>query len=160
LERYLQKKPAVKEQEQNLAETGKHITFAEQRAENAERELTTVLTLQMLTKKIGENLDCIVTGLTGFGVFVQCKKFGIEGLIRMDALGADKWKYNEKIQCIVGERSGRSIRLGQAIKVRIVSVNVPARQLDVSPVELLAKEPKQRIKNRIRKKTAKKKRKK
>jgi ribonuclease R len=160
LECYLQNKSIPKEQEQNLAETGKHITFTEQRAEDAERELTKVLTLQMLSKKIGEQLDCVVTGLTGFGVFVQCRKFGIEGLIRMDALGPDQWKYNEKTQCIVGERSGRSIRLGQAIKVRIVSVSVPARQLDVSPVELLAKEPKQRTKSKTREKQAKKKRKK
>jgi ribonuclease R len=159
LEFYLQNKPIPKEQEQNLAEVGKHITFTEQRAENAERELTTVLTLQMLSKKIGEQLDCVVTGLTGFGVFVQCKKFGIEGLVRMTALGPDNWKYNEKTQCIVGERSGCSIRLGQAMKVRIVSVNVPARQLDVSPVELLAKEPKQRTKSKARKKQTKKKRK-
>jgi ribonuclease R len=113
----------------------------------------------MLSKKIGEQLDCVVTGLTGFGVFVQCRKFGIEGLIRMTALGPDRWNYNDKIQCIVGERSGRSIRLGQAIKVRIVSVNVPARQLDVSPVELLAEEPKQRTKSKARKKQTKKKRK-
>ncbi len=159
LEFYLQNKPAPKAQEQNLAEDGKHITFTEQRAENAERELTTVLTLQMLSKKIGEQLDCVVTGLTGFGVFAQCRKFGIEGLIRMDALGPDHWNYNEKTQCIVGERSGCSIRLGQAMKVRIVSVNVPGRQLDISPVDLLAKEPKQRTKSKTRKKQTKKKRK-
>lgn len=145
--------------DENLVETGKHITFTEQRAEDAERELTAVLTLQMLSKKIGEQLDCVVTGLTGFGVFVQCRKFGIEGLIRMAALGPDHWNYNDKTQCIVGERSGCSIRLGQAIKVRIVSVNVPARQLDVSPVELLAKEPKQQTKSKARKKQTKKKRK-
>jgi len=160
LECYLQNKSAPKEQEQNLVETGKHISFTEQRAEDAERELTTVLTLQMLSKKIGEQLDCVVTGLTGFGVFVQCKKFGIEGLIRMVALGSDQWNYNEKSQCVVGERSGRSIRLGQGMKVRIVSVNIPARQLDVSPVELLAKEPKQQTKSNARTKRTKKKRKK
>jgi ribonuclease R len=160
LEFYLQNKPAPREQEQNLAETGKHITFTEQRAEDAENELTTVLTLQMLSKKIGEQLDCVVTGLTGFGVFVQCRKFGIEGLIRMDALGPDQWNYNDKTQCIVGERSGRSIRLGQAIKVFIVSVNVPARQLDVRPVELLAKEHKGRSGSINKKKRIKKRRKK
>jgi len=159
LEFYLQNKPAPKEQEQNLTEIGKHITFTEQRAEDAERELTTVLTLQMLSKKIGEQLDCVVTGLTGFGVFVQCKKFGIEGLIRVAALGPDQWNYNDKTQCIVGERSGHSIRLGQAMKVCIVSVNVPARQLDVRPIEPLTKEPKLRAKIKTQKKQTKKRRK-
>ncbi len=136
----------------DLTEIGKHITFTEQRADDAEKELTTVLILQMLSKKIGEELDCVVTGLTSFGVFVQSRKFGIEGLIRMGDLGQDYWKYNTKAQCIVGQRSGCNIRLGQAIKVRIVSVNVPARQLNVCPIEPLAKAPTQRSKSKLGKK--------
>jgi ribonuclease R len=123
--------------ELDLAEIGKHITFTEQRAEDAEKELTTVLILQMLSKRIGEELNCVVTGLISFGVFVQSRKYGIEGLIQMGDLGVDVWKYNQKAQCIVGVRSGTSVHLGQAMKVRIVSVNVPARQLNVTPAEPL-----------------------
>jgi ribonuclease R len=125
--------------EQDLAEIGKHITFTEQRAEDAEKELRTVLILQMLSDRIGEELDCVVTGLAGFGVFVQSRKFGIEGLIAMDNLGPDRWKFNSKTQSIVGLNSGTSVHLGRAMKVRIVSVNIPGRQLDVCPVEPLAK---------------------
>ncbi len=125
---------------QNLSEIGKHISFTEQNAESAEEELKTVLILQMLSKRIGEELSCVVTGLTNFGVFVQCKKFGIEGLIRMDDLGHDSWKYNHKNQSITGERSGSCIRMGQSLNVRITSVNIPARQLNLIPLEPLAKE--------------------
>ena len=135
LERYLQNESFPKEQELDLAEVGKHITFTEQRSEDAENELTTVLILQMLSKKIGLELDCVVTGLASFGVFVQSKKYGIEGLIRIDDLGPDQWKYNTKAQCIIGQHSGHSIRLGQAINVNIASVNVPARQLNLAPIE-------------------------
>ena len=127
--------------EMDLAEVGKHISFTEQRAEDAERELKNVLILQMLSGRINEELDCVVTGLTGFGVFVQSRKFGIEGLIQMNDLGPDEWEYNQKAACIEGRRTGRGVRLGQALKVRIVSVDVPARQLNVAPVEPLAKEP-------------------
>jgi len=137
--------------EPDLVEVGKHITFTEQRAEDAERELRNVLILQMLSKRIGDELDCVVTGLAGFGVFVQSQKFGIEGLIPMAEIGGDVWKYSQKTQCIVGLHSGCSIHLGRAIKVRIVSVNVPARQLNVCPVESLIKTTKQTRK----KKTAK-----
>jgi ribonuclease R len=122
---------------QDLVEIGKHITFTEQRAEDAERELTTVLILQMLSKKIGDELDCIVTGLASFGVFVQSRKLGIEGLIQMADLGPDRWKYDAKSQCIVGQHTGLSIRLGQAMQVRIISVNIPARQLNVAPSKTL-----------------------
>ncbi len=143
---------------QDLVEIGKHITFTEQRAEDAERELKMVLILQMLSKKLGDELDCVVTGLTNFGVFVQSRKLGIEGLIQMTDLGPDRWKYDARTQCIVGQHTGLSVRLGQAIKVRIISVNIPARQLNVAPAEPLTgiiskKESKKatRFKNRSRK---------
>ncbi|MFZ0035727.1 MAG: ribonuclease R [Sedimentisphaerales bacterium] len=121
----------------DLTEIGKHITFTEQRADDAENELKTVLILQMLSKRIGEELDCVVTGLTNFGVFVQSRRFGIEGLITMGDLGGDVWKYDQKARCVVGTRSGTNIHLGRAIKVRIISVNVPARQLNLAPVKPL-----------------------
>jgi ribonuclease R len=137
LECYLQKRLDSVEQKLDLTEIGKHISFTEERAEDAEEELKTVLILQMLEKHIGDELDCVVTGLTSFGVFVQSSKFGIECLIAMGDLGPDVWKYNQRNQCIVGQHSGCSIHLGRAMKVRIISVNVAARQLSVAPVEPL-----------------------
>jgi ribonuclease R len=131
----------------DLVEIGKHITFTEQRAEDAEGELKTVLILQMLSKKIGLELECVVSGLTAFGVFVQSQRFGIEGLIRLDDLGPDHWKFDKKTQCVIGERSGREVRLGQPMKARVVAVNVSARQLNVVPVEPLIK-PTQATKRR------------
>jgi ribonuclease R len=155
LESYLQKGLDSFVEGQDLVGIGKHITFTEQRAEDAEKELKTVLILQMLGNRIGEKLDCVVSGLTGFGVFVQSRKFGIEGLIAMGDLGPDEWEYNVKAQCIVGQRSGVRVHLGRAIKVRIVSVNVPARQLNVSVAEPLAKAAAQRGKKKAAKKSKK-----
>jgi ribonuclease R len=139
-----------------LTEIGKHITFTEERADNAERELTAVLILQMLSNRIGEELECVTTGLTGFGVFVQSRKFGIDGLIRMEDLGPDQWKFDKRTQSILGLRSGHSIRLGQSLNARIVSVNVPARQLNLTPAEPLIKpaaEKRQAQKSKKHKKT-------
>jgi hypothetical protein len=57
----------------------------------------------------------------------------------------------------MGERSGQMIQLGQPIRVHIVAVNVPARQLNVAPVEPLGQgrepaEPKKRKKARAERK--------
>ena len=155
LESYLQNQSAPRPQEQDLTEIGKHITFTEQRAEDAEKELTNVLILQMLSSHIGDELDCVVTGLASFGVFVQSRKYGIEGLIRMEDLGPERWKFNSNTQSLVGLNSGCSVHLGQAMKVRIVSVNVPARQLNVAPVEPLVKTAERIRKNKGAKKSKK-----
>jgi ribonuclease R len=125
--------------EQELIEIGKHISFTEQRSENAEKELKTVLILQMLGERTGELLECVVTGLTNFGIFVQSQRFGIEGLIPLENLGPDSWRYDDTIHSVVGERSGVKVRLGEPMVVQIVSVNIPARQLNVIPAEPLTK---------------------
>jgi len=155
LERYLRGRADSADRSGDLDEVGRHITFTEQRAEDAEKELQTVLILQMLSSRIGDELDGIVTGIAGFGVFVQSRKYGIEGLIRLEDLGGDLWKYNSKGHFIVGQRSGCSIHLGRAIKVRIVSVNIPARQLNVAPVELLVAAGKQGKRKKVAKKSGK-----
>ncbi|MHC4293751.1 MAG: ribonuclease R, partial [Planctomycetota bacterium] len=83
LDAYIRKNKAKAQVYLDLNETGKHITFTEQRAEDAERELKAVLILQFLSKRIGEVLDCVITGVAGFGVFAQSSKYGVEGLIRL-----------------------------------------------------------------------------
>jgi len=140
LELYLEGRVDIAKQEaagEDLFSIGKHITFTEERADDAERELTSVLILQMLSKRIGDEMECVVTGLTNFGVFVRSQRFGIEGLIKLEDLGPDEWRFNKVSQCVMGERSGRTIQLGQPMRVNIVAVNVPARQLNVAPVEPL-----------------------
>ena len=123
--------------ELDLVEIGRHISFTERQAEDAERELKIVLILQMLTSRIGGELDCVVSGLTNFGIFLQCTKFGIEGLIEFGDLGLDEWKYDDRAQAVVGLYSGKSVHLGQAMTARIAAVNVPARLLTLAPKELL-----------------------
>ncbi len=125
---------SVQMDREELAEIGKHITFTEERAEDAENELKTVLILQMLADKVGEELDCVVTGLTNFGVFVQSRRLGVEGLVQLADLGPDQWQYNPKAGCVIGRHTGMLVCLGQPMKVRIVSVNVSARQLNLAPI--------------------------
>jgi ribonuclease R len=120
-----------------LVEIGKHITFTEERADDAEEELKAVLILNMLSTRIGEDMDCVVTGLTTFGIFAQSTRFGIEGLIAHTDLGPDEWKFDARNQSVVGAMSGKSIHLGQPLKARIVSVNIPSRQLNLAPSEPL-----------------------
>ncbi len=136
---------------EELIEIGSHITFTEERAEDAEEELKSVLILQMLSGHIGDELDCVVSGLTNFGVFVQSKKYGIEGLIQMGDLGPDEWKYNPKTCSVIGLGSGFGIFLGRPMKVQIISVNVPARRLSVAPAKPLV-EPDKRLHGRVKRK--------
>ncbi len=146
--------------ESELLETGKHLTFTEQRADDAEEDLKTVLILEMLKDKLGETMDTVVSGLANFGVFVRCSKFGVEGLIPIELLGRDNYVYDCKAQCVYGQRSGKTYHIGMPLTVRIISVNISARQLNVVPAEKEAEEKKEDRKKWKKKKQKRKEKKK
>jgi hypothetical protein len=58
-------------------------------------------------------------------------------MVELSDLGNDQWRFNQRSQAIVGRYSGKSVHLGQEMKVRIASVNVAARHLNVVPSEAL-----------------------
>ncbi|MGE4286714.1 MAG: ribonuclease R family protein [Phycisphaerae bacterium] len=123
--------------EDDLAELGRHISETENDADSAERDLKKVLILLMLEKRIGDKLHCYVSGITRKGIFVQCKKFGIEGFIASSELGRDDWDYNEKSQRLTGRYSGVSVHIGLELDVTISKVDVPTREITFTLVEML-----------------------
>jgi len=138
-----------------LTDLGVHLSETEKAADEAEHEVKTILVLTLLEYKIGEELDGLVVGLSPFGASVHLPDYGIEGLIRREALGPDVWKFDEQTQCLVGRHTGAVVRLAQPIRVRIVEVHAAAGQLDLAPAnELVVRMKRQKDTPR---KTAKKK---
>lgn len=141
--------------EPELAEIGKHLVFTEERADDAEEDLKAVLILQLFQKRLGETIETIISGLTNFGIFVQCTKFGVEGLIPLDLLGKERFVYDHRAQCVYGINTGKYFHIGMPLTVKIVSVNIAARQLSVVPLEKPREKPghqkKAKNKNRLAK---------
>jgi hypothetical protein len=66
----------------------------------------------------------------------------LEGLIPREALGPDRWQFDEQSQCLVGRHTGALLRLAQNLRVRIVAVHPAAGQLDLAPArDLIAAMP-------------------
>jgi ribonuclease R len=118
-----------------LVNLGKHLSFTERRSSDAERELRAVKVLQLLAEHVGDVIDGVVTGVTGFGVFVQSTRFLTEGMIRVADLPDDFWQFDERSGVLRGQRTGRRISLGDRAKVQIVNVNISSRQLDLRLLE-------------------------
>jgi len=122
--------------EENLVELGKHISFTERRAEDAEHELRQVKILELLAGQIGDDFPGVITGITNFGIFVQLTDWLIDGLIRYEDLMDDWWDVDERSGVIRGQRTGRRIGIGDTATVRIVKVDPARRELDLAIVNL------------------------
>jgi ribonuclease R len=122
--------PSVEE----LTELGSQCSANERRAESAERELRTILTLQLLADRVGDEFKGIVTGVAKMGVFVQLDKYLIDGLVRFESLPDDWWELASGGGAVFGERSGIRIAIGDRLQVVLAKVDVRTRQLDLSLV--------------------------
>ncbi|MCL2329931.1 MAG: ribonuclease R [Phycisphaerae bacterium] len=121
---------------ETLIRIGKHCSYNEQRAEDAERELRTIKLLQFLSHRLGEFENGVVTGVTNVGLFVQLQRYLIDGLVRFDSMIDDWWDLDHRGGCIVGQRSGRRIKIGDPLRVQIAAVDVPNRQLELAMVNV------------------------
>jgi ribonuclease R len=109
------------------------LSTRERIAQAAEIELRLILVLLHLSQKKGELFGGIITGVTDFGIFVQTPKFLIEGLIRLPDLGDDWWEVVAAEGKVRGDLSGKVFRIGDSLEVRIDGVDMPRRQLLLSP---------------------------
>jgi len=121
---------------EDLLQIGKHISFTERRADDAERELRQVKILELLKQHIGDEFLGVVTGITNFGIFVQIQTYLIEGLIRYENLLDDWWDVDAKAGFIRGQRTGKRIGIGDVVKVRIARIDLARRELDLGVTEL------------------------
>ncbi len=127
----LEDRPA--EDMEALLQLASDCSAAARRAEDAENEVRDVLVLNLLETKLGESFDGVITGVTGFGIFVQSPKYLVDGLVRMEDLGDDWWNADTKRGEVRGENSGRRFRIGDVLPVRIAFVDVARRQMNLVP---------------------------
>ena len=98
-------------------------------AEEAERETVDLKIAEYMASKIGETYEAIVSGVTSFGVFVELDNT-VEGLVHVSNMEDDYYHFNEKSMALVGERTGRTFRIGDKVKVKVEHVNMAERQID------------------------------
>ena len=118
-----------------LAVLGEHCSEREQRAEEAERELTKIKLLNYLSGRVGLELDAIITGVEQFGLFAQGIELPAEGLIHVTSLADDFYQYDRRTHTLAGRRSGNQFRLGDRVRVVVAQVDVDRRVLDFRLVE-------------------------
>lgn len=102
----------------------------EKRAEEATREVEAWLKCQYMEGHLGDEFDGVITGVTNFGVFVQITDLMVDGLVHVTSLTNDYYQYDAGTQSLVGERTGRKYRLGDALRIQVNKVDMDTRRID------------------------------
>ncbi|AEK57649.1 MULTISPECIES: ribonuclease R [Acidithiobacillus] len=117
-----------------LKELGQHCSMTERRADEASREAVQWLKCEFMLDKVGQTFTGIITGVTGFGLFVALREVYVEGLVHISTLGEDYYHFDAQHYRIVGDRSKESFQLGGEIPVRLVQVNLDERKIEFERV--------------------------
>ncbi|MDE5833628.1 MAG: ribonuclease R, partial [Desulfovibrio sp.] len=108
---------------EKLAEIGERLNKTERQALECEREMARRLGCLALKKREGEKFSGVISGVTDFGVFVELNDIPTEGMIRLESLGDDWFELDQRRQALVGQRSGKTWRLGQEVEVLVGDVD-------------------------------------
>jgi ribonuclease R len=121
-----------------VAEIGQQSSMTERRADEATRDAMAWLKCEYMQHQLGEEFDSLVTGVVDFGLFVQVKGLQIDGLVHVSSLGADYFSRDRSGYRMIGARSGRTFRLGDHLRVRLVNVVIDERKIDFELAEARA----------------------
>ncbi|MBI4576107.1 MAG: ribonuclease R [Planctomycetes bacterium] len=113
-----------------------HSSKCEVRAESAERELVRLKIIEFLQDRIGDQFSAIVISVHEFGVFVQVEENLAEGLVHVRTLQDDYYRYEPRSRFLYGDRSGKTLRIGDRLQVRLVRADPTHREIDFEFVSL------------------------
>jgi ribonuclease R len=102
-----------------LTQIAADITAHERRAMAAERDSVDRYLAAYMVDRLGAEFRARVTGVTRFGLFVRLDETGANGLIPVRTLGNEYFQHDEGTHALVGERTGTTYRLGEAVTVRL-----------------------------------------
>lgn len=121
--------------EKILFDVANHSSKTERRADEAEREVEKMKKVEYMMDYIGETFDGVISGITTWGIYVELPNT-VEGMVRVSDMDDDYYIYDEEHYQMVGEHTKKTYKLGQKVKVRVLSADKLLRTIDFEFVEV------------------------
>jgi ribonuclease R len=124
---------------ERLERVAERASERERVALDVSRQVHSIYAATLMRDRLGDEGEGVVNGLAGFGVFVELAQPRVDGLVRLESL-PEAMRFDSLRQQLIGRRSGRTVSLGDPVRVQIAGASVTRRQVDF---ELLEHEPRQ-----------------
>src|ERR1700722_18815169 len=108
---------------------------SERRADDAERDLMEGKKVKFMQNRVGQDFDGLITSVTKFGFFVELTDLFVEGLVPLNTLTDDRYTFHENTREIIGQRSRKTYRLGQRIRVLVDRIDPVEKKIQFAVFE-------------------------
>ena len=125
--------------EEDLARLAERCSSREQSAAEAERESVALKKAEFMERHLGDEFTGRVSGVASFGFFVTLEEFFVEGLVHVSAMRDDYYRLEERQLVLVGERGGKTFRLGDRVLIQVARVDKELRKIDFTLVRRMSR---------------------
>lgn len=127
----------LKHFERILPSVAQSTSLTEKRADDAEREVDDLKKTEYMAERIGEEYVGVVSSVISSGIFVELENT-IEGFIPIHSIDYDYFNFNDEMHQLVGENSRKIIKLGDRMRIKVVSAVPSTRKIDFALLENLS----------------------
>ena len=117
----------------------KQSSDREKIATQVERNSIDIKKAEYMSKKIGEQYEGIISGVTQFGVFVELENT-VEGLIRFENLGDEYYEYDADHKILIGERTKETFKIGDKINIEVIDANKQEKRISFKRIQEVGQE--------------------
>ncbi|WP_420635527.1 ribonuclease R [Candidatus Palauibacter sp.] len=112
-----------------LEATARHSSQREETAARAERDSVDLKKVEFMERHVGDHFEAVISGVTGFGLFVRLDEYDIEGLVHVSSLAGDYYVHDQTKHTLRGRRTRKTYRFGDPVEVRVVRVDREERRV-------------------------------
>lgn len=120
----------------DLAGMCQHLSGRERAADRAERTFFKMKVFRHLQSLVGSEFSGVIQDVRPHGLVVQLKTWFVDGLVPLQCLTDDIYDFVPDRLMMVGAVKGHSYGPGDAVRVRLMKVDLFLRELDLSLLEM------------------------
>ena len=82
-------------------------------------------------KLLGNIYSGFILSVQSYGFFVELSELNVEGLVHVSTLNNDWYEYRSRQNLLIGRKSKKSYKVGDATEVKIIKVDILKYQIDL-----------------------------
>jgi len=98
---------------------------------NYKSNMISIKKVRKAEKLLGNVYKGFILSVQSYGFFVELSELNVEGLVHVSTLNNDWYEYRSRQNLLIGRKSKKSYKVGDAIEVKIIKVDILKYQIDL-----------------------------
>ncbi len=98
--------------------------------EEAQFYMDDIKSAGFMSAHLGDEFEGTIVSIISSGIFIRLNRYFVEGFVAVDRMKDDYYEYKEELFSMIGKRTRKIYRIGDDVKVVVVSVNKFAGEVD------------------------------